>query len=281
MALSLIAAGADALAAAEVLKKITPVLEVGTVVQVFNRTGTTLLLHVRQFPNPTESGEFAEPPDNTIPPAQVSTFGVKGVLGTNGSVIYGSGDPGLSLGFGVSWEIQHFQDPVGGSYVDGSAAPYFRAATSIGDQKIKCDLTERPTEAGWRRCNNCGRLNHQLDGLDSACAGVDTHDNAGSQAYRVIQGQVLIGGFLWDWRRCRKCACLIQVPNVGACYDGGPHDPEADSYTVVPDPAAPGQQGWQCCGMCSGLVLGGAIRCPSLATQHVIVPVPVFTVRLG
>ncbi|WP_396275065.1 hypothetical protein [Hyphomonas sp.] len=260
----------------EVQGKITPLLEVGSVIQVFNRTRTTVGL----LPGPVASGEFIEPPDNTIPPDQVSTFGVKGLLGTSGRVLYNSNDPGLFFGYEVSWDVPRIGEPTGNGVVTGGAAPYLAAKKSIGNQKMKHDLIERPTEKGWRRCLKCGTLNHQTNGLDSVCVAGGTHDDAG-QAYQVIQGGAMIlPSRLANWKRCRKCSCMVAIPGTAPCHAGSMHDLENANYTLVADAAAPGQAGWLFCGICCGLVRDTTLRCPGPVASHIVAPLPVVTVRL-
>jgi hypothetical protein len=263
---------------ARIYSEVNTLLSKGIVIQIENKTRTPLVLARSEH----NSGGFNDPPDNTIPPDHVSTFGSKGSLAlgvaTAGRVTYGG--TGLDLSYQVDWDVPLFGQNTGGSRCDGGARQYFVAAASVGAFAVsiaKHELSEKQTQDQWKRCAKCGTLNHQTGGLDAACIAGGTHDNSTSRNYRVISRGVQ-GVDPWVGKRCTKCECMVIGPIPGPCYAGGLHDlSDPEWYTLVSHPNAPGETGWHPCALCTGIVIDPSRGCASGA-NHIVAPGPVFNI---
>jgi hypothetical protein len=248
----------------------------GVVIHISNTTEVSLDLGA--VPN-LESGEFVDPPDPSIPAAHVSVLGVKGSLlsgfAAQGSVEYFS--PGLDLRYYVDWEVPLVGENSGTSRLDGGAREYFDVADSVGgttNAVAKHEISFAPTSSEWKRCAACASLNQQSGGLDYACAAAGTHDNSVSGEYRVIsRGWVGVNPVVGA--RCSACQCMLMEPgSAGPCPGAGTHIPVADeSYTLVNHAQAPGESGWQFCGLCAALVIDASRPCPS-GGAHAVVDLP-------
>lgn len=247
----------------------------GIVIQISNKTRTPIVFVGSEH----DSGDFNDPPDNTIPPDHVSTFGSKGSLtlgpATAGRVAYSGA--GLDLTYKIDWEVPLLGENTSNSRCDGGARQYFVAAKTVGQFSVvvaKHELSEKQTQDQWKRCEKCGTLNHQTSELDAACIAGGTHDNSTSRNYRVIS-RGMLGVDPWVGKRCTKCECMVMGP-TGPCYAGGLHDlSDPNSYTLVSHPNAPGETGWRLCGVCTGIVIDSSRGCASGAS-HIAAHDPVF-----
>lgn len=256
----------------------------GLVLQVVNRTTDTLTLDADNTKH-TSGGWADDPPDITIPPEQVSTFGSKGSLGlgfaTEGKITY-TGT--LNVSYEITWQVPVIGENITAGYVEGGARRYFSERSVVGAFDVavsRHELAYQPMQGSWRHCARCATLNHQTDGLDAACVSGLTHDNGVSKDYFVLLGGV--GGLDWVTKHCSKCECMVAGPPVvpGACAAGGQHDvSEAGWYAMVADAGAPGEPGWQTCVLCNGIVIDSGRPCPSGGT-HLVPPAPTFNVWHG
>lgn len=280
MALFALATEAAAIAqkGTQLANEVNTVVSRGVVVHIENRTSVSLELIAKEH----DSGDFNDPPDNTIPPNHASLFGSKGSIFGLGPAAVGRvqyAGQNLDLAYHVDWDVPIIGDNSGSSRCDGGARQYFRASSSVGgfaSSIAKHDLSFKSIEDKWRRCARCGTLNRQTGGLDSACVNGTTHDNSVSHNYFLISdGSLGVDPFVA--KHCTKCECLISLPVPGSCAAGGVHDvSEPGFYTIVAEANAPGETGWRVCATCTGLVIDASRPCPT-GGVHTTVPAPVFT----
>jgi hypothetical protein len=114
--------------------------------------------------------------------------------------------------------------PAGGAHNDTGSSNYTLATSAPGQYDANC-------QPGWSWCDRCQGLFFAGNDTFGVCPAGGTHDDAGSNNYKLAMSGYGQPG----WRWCDRCQGLFFADNtLGACPAGGAHnDTGSSNYTLA------------------------------------------------